>query len=97
MRITEDMPLEPGATVETHGALIDLADFQDDDGTGVKVTIRQDRVRVKTDSYNPFGSSIWLDADDADGLGHLLIARAAELRIRRVIERAGPAAEAARS
>ena len=87
MRITEDMPLEAGGTVETHGALIDLADFQDDDETGVKVTIGQDRVRVKTDSYSPWGKSVWLDADDAEGLGRLLITRAAELR----------AAEAARS
>lgn len=80
MRITPDMPLEPGGTAETHGALLDLADFEDGDGTGVKVTIGQERVRVEVDSYNPFGSSIWLDAEDAEGLGRLLIAKAAELR-----------------
>ena len=80
MKITEDMPREQGGTVETHGALIDLADFQDDDETGVKVTIRQERVRVKVDSYSTYGSSIWLRADDAEGLGRLLIAKAAGLR-----------------
>ena len=80
MKITEDMPREQGGTVETHGALIDLADFQDDDETGVKVTIRQERVRIKVDSYSAYGSSIWLRADDAEGLGRLLIAKAAGLR-----------------
>ena len=80
MQITPDMPREAGGTVETHGALIDLADFEDDDETGVKVTIRQERVRVKVDSYSAFGSSIWLRAEDAEALGGLLIARAAELR-----------------
>lgn len=80
MRITDDMPKEAGGTVGTHGALIDLADFQDDDETGVKVTISQERVRVKVDSYSAFGSSIWLRAGDAEGLGALLIAKAAELR-----------------
>ena len=74
------MPREPGGTVETHGALIDLADFEDDDETGVKVTIRQERVRVQVDSYSTFGSSIWLRAEDAEQLGALLIAKAAELR-----------------
>jgi hypothetical protein len=80
MRITEDMPREAGGSVELHGALIDLADFQDDDETGVKVTIRQERVRVEVDSYSAFGSSVWLNAEDANGLGHLLIAKADELR-----------------
>jgi hypothetical protein len=80
MKITAEMPLEPGGTVETHGALIDLADFEDDNETGIKVTISQERVRVKTDSYSINARSVWLDADDAEGLGHLLIARAAELR-----------------
>jgi hypothetical protein len=80
MRITKGMPLEPGGTVETHGALLDLADFQDDDETGVKVTISQERVRVKVDSYSAYGSSIWLRADDAEQFGQLLIARAAECR-----------------
>lgn len=80
MRITPDMPCEPGTTVETHGALIDWADFQDDDKTGIKVTVTYGHVRVKVDSFNPFGSTIWLDADDAEGLGRLLIAKAAELR-----------------
>ncbi len=80
MKITKDMPREAGGTVETHGALIDLADFQDDDETGIKVTISQERVRVKVDSYSVYGRSIWLRADDAEGLGRLLIAKAAELR-----------------
>jgi hypothetical protein len=74
------MPKEPGGTVETNGALLDLADFQDDDETGVKVTISQERVRVQVDSYSPYGSTIWLRADDAEQFGHLLIARAAECR-----------------
>lgn len=80
MRITGEMPVEPGGTVEAHGALLDLADFQDDDETGVKVTISQERVRVKVDSYSFSARSVWLDADDAEGLGRLLIARAAECR-----------------
>ena len=80
MKITEDMPREAGGTVETHGALLDLADFQDDDETGVKVTIAQERVRVKVDSYSPWGSSIWLMPEDAEQFGALLIARAAECR-----------------
>ena len=80
MRITEDMPREAGGTVETHGALLELADFQDDDETGVKVTISQERVRVKVDSYSPYGSTIWLRADDAELFGRLLITRAAECR-----------------
>lgn len=75
------MPLEEGGTVETHGALLDLADFQDDDKTGVKVTISLDRVRVKTDSYSFRATSVWLDADDTEALGRLLIAKADELRI----------------
>lgn len=80
MKITEDMPREAGGTVETHGALIDLADFQDDDETGVKVTISQERVRVKVDSYSAWGSTIWLRAEDAEMLGRLLIAKASDLR-----------------
>ena len=80
MKITPDMPLEPGGTTETHGALISLADFQDDDETGVKATIIQDRVRVKTDSYSTSGRSVWLDADDTEEFGRLLIGLAAELR-----------------
>lgn len=80
MRITPDMPLEEGGTVETHGALLDLADFEDDDKTGVKVTISQERVRVKTDSYSFRATSVWLNAEDANALGHLLIAKADELR-----------------
>jgi hypothetical protein len=80
VKITPDIPLEEGGTVETHGALLDLADFEDDDETGVKVTISQERVRVKTDSYSFRATSVWLDADDAEGLGRLLIAKAAELR-----------------
>jgi hypothetical protein len=46
VKITPDMRAESG------GALLDLADYQDDDGTGVKVTEDGGRARVKVDSYD---------------------------------------------
>ena len=86
MKITPDMPREPGSTVEWSGALLDLADFQDDDETGVKVGIATDysrgvaRVRIKVDSYSFRCRSVWLNAEDAEGLAQLIAAKAAELR-----------------
>jgi hypothetical protein len=51
---------------------LDLADFEDSDGTGVKVTESQERARIKVDSYNPFGSTIYLDRADTFGLADRL-------------------------
>jgi hypothetical protein len=75
MKITPDMESESG------GQLIDLADFQDDDETGIKATVQDvGKIRIKVDSYNPFGSTIWLDPDDAEAFGHQLIAQARKIR-----------------
>jgi len=55
MKITPDMPREAGSTVDESGALLELADYEDADGTGVKVTESEGRVRVKVDSYDALG------------------------------------------
>ena len=73
MRITADM------TTDSGGPLIELADFQDDDGTGVKVTISQERVRLEVDSYSLRGRSIWLRPEDAVALASLLNVMAVKL------------------
>ena len=79
MKITPDMPREAGSTVDESGALLELADYEDADGTGVKVTESEGRVRVKVDSYDPFGRTIYLDRADALGLADRLREVAAEL------------------
>src|SRR6266702_2854281 len=66
MRVTADMTRDPSDPDSGH--LLDLADYEDQDGTGIKVTLELDRVRIKTDSYSPFGSSVWLRPEDAVGL-----------------------------
>ena len=94
MRITPDMPKEPGGTVEEHGALIELADFQDDDGTGVKATVQDSqggrRIRIKIDSYDPFGATIWLTPADAVGLATTLGLLAHQANMQNALDDAEP-------
>lgn len=79
MKITPDMPQEEGSTVKESGALLDLADYEDADGTGVKVTEQNGCVRVKVDAYSPDGSTIHLGRADALGLADRIREVAAEL------------------
>lgn len=51
----------------------------DAEHAGAKVTLSQERVRLRADVWNPAASSLWLDARSARHLGLVLIARAAEL------------------
>ena len=48
MKITPDMTTDGGRK------LIDLADYQDGDGTGIKAQLSQwkDQVKIRTDSYS---------------------------------------------
>lgn len=79
MRVTK------GQRDEWGGDLAKYADILDVDETGIQVTFaeRGDLVKLTVDSTTVTGSKrAYLTADDADALGDLLKARAAELRAR---------------
>ena len=86
MKVTADMPKEEGGTVQEHGALLDLADFIDIDGQGVKVAEALDSdwqpcVKLTVDSFGYPGKSAYLNPQDAADLGYLLIVKAGEVRV----------------
>ncbi len=80
MIVTEAMETELGAGP---GSLLKLADILGEDETGIKVELEYDgSIRVKVDSTAYPSTSIWLEPDDADALGDLIKAKAAEGRAR---------------
>lgn len=78
MRVTPEMTTEAGSRLDKQ------ADFLDVDGRGAKVAFSQsgDQVKFTAASTEWPAVSLYFDADDADALGDLLKARAAELRAR---------------
>ncbi len=60
-------------------ACLEIADVWDDDRTAAAARIRDDRIRLKVDAFNAYGSTIWLTAADARQLAEVLMARAADL------------------
>ena len=80
MIVTTQTPKYLDMSVEQAGCLLPEADVLDADGTGVK--IRQDRevVKMTADSLATFPTRVYLAADDAEHLGHLLIAAAKAAR-----------------
>jgi hypothetical protein len=66
----------------------ELADTFDDDFTGAKATIAQDRVRLAVDSFSGSPASIYLDIPDLDALVIALIVKRHELAARRAAEQA---------
>lgn len=84
MIITPDMPQEPGTTVATHGALIDLMDIEDLDEQGIKVgfstTYHGPHVTLAVDSTTYPHKTGRLTADDAEHLALMLLAAAKKAR-----------------
>jgi hypothetical protein len=78
MIVTPDMPKEAGSTVEFSGKLQDLADIIGWDEVGAKVTTRdyQQCVKLEIDSFSYPHSTMYMDPDDAEALGKLLIEKA---------------------
>lgn len=77
------MQVTPEMTTEAGGRLDKLADFLDADETGVRAVLSDGgHVKLTVGSTEYPNKSAYLDADDADALGDLLKARAAELRAR---------------
>lgn len=76
MRVTEGMTTEGGEPLSR------LADFIDDEGSGVLTSVGYGRVRVRVDSVKYPSEYVDLDPDDADALAQLIHLRAAEARAR---------------
>lgn len=60
--------------------LIELAEFEDQNGCGIRVTDDRDEVTLATDSYMPFGHVARLTPDDAEAIGYRLIESARKAR-----------------
>lgn len=74
MRVTDDMLSVGGIP------LSELADFEDQNGCGIRATDDRNEVRLATNSYNPLGHVAQLAPDDAESLGHRLIELADKAR-----------------
>ena len=75
MRVTPEMTTEAG------GRLDEFADFLDVSDDGVRaVVVPRGLVKLVVNSTGYPSMSAWLDPDDAEGVGVLLIQRAAEAR-----------------
>lgn len=58
----------------------EMADVFDDDRTGTKATVCQDRVRLEVDTFRTFHkASTWLDLADIDALVAVLLVKRTEL------------------
>lgn len=80
MIVTPDMPKEPGTTVEFSGALIELANLIVIDDVGIKVTHNTEWVQLEVDSFSYPHSTAYMEPDDAEALGRLLIDQANKAR-----------------
>ena len=60
--------------------MTDRADFEDQDGNGIKASTDRDEIMLETDSYNPLGCVSHLSSDVAEALGHRLIELAGKAR-----------------
>lgn len=76
MKVTKEMRSEGGLP------LSDMADFQDEDGTGLSVRRDGNRAVVAVDSYEIFPERVRLDAEDTRALAELLLGLAEEMESR---------------
>ncbi len=75
MRVTPEMTTESGSLLST------MADFIDDEGTGLQVVVHDGGlVKLIVGSTEYPNKSGWLEPDDADALADLLKMRAREAR-----------------
>jgi hypothetical protein len=77
MRVTEGMTTEGGEPLNR------LADFIDGEGSGIRTTAGNGKVRIRVDSTKYPSEYVDLDPDDADGVAALIRLRVAEARARR--------------